>query len=239
MIDIIRDDSLFCRIYIENTGKWIDGILTYVNLNKNVADIFVPNRHFRSFLSEGCKVIVKSLDSNSEYIFSGTISHKIVSIRKQSVTFKIDDVVKFDNERLFERFICHYPSILKLTKSQFSSSGILLDISSGGILIASPSVFEPNSTVNVEIFFANEHPIAFTARILRKNQSKIGYNYGMIIEDINNENAIILNKLIENLVSEKRSIINELRFFKKMKNIVYFVISLIGLILLSLYLKNI
>jgi hypothetical protein len=227
LLDILRDDSQFCRIYIENTGKWIDSILTYVNLKNNVAEVFISTRHFRSLISEGSKLIVKSLDSNQEYIFTGTVSKKIVSIRKQSLSIKIDEIVKFDNERIFERFPCNYPAIIKNSKNSNSYSGILVDISSGGILISSPNSFEPNTSLNLEIYFATENPINFVGRVLRRSTNRIGYSYGISIEEIDNNNAIVLNKLIENLVTEKKHIFEELNFFKRMKKYFYASLMLI------------
>lgn len=238
LLDILRDDSLFCRIYIENTGNWIDGVLTYVNLEKNVADIFLSVRHFRSLLSEGSKLIIKSLDSNQEFIFTGTVSKKVISIRKQSITLKIDEVVKFDNERLFERFHCNYPAIIKQNKNSNPSSGILVDISSGGILISSPMSYEPNTAINLEIFFATEQPITFVGRILRKSANRIGFSYGIIIEEIDNENAVQLNKLIENLVMDKKGIFEEFRVFKRLKTAVYVVVALVASILTAFFIKH-
>ena len=238
LLDILKDDSLFCRIYIENTNKWIDGILTYVDLKKNVADIFLSARHFRSLLSEESNLIIKSLDSNQEFIFTGTLSKKVISIRKQSISLKIDEVVKFDNERLFERFHCSYPAIIKQLKDANPASGILVDISSGGILISSPTSYEPNTPVSLEIFFATERPITFVGRILRKTSNKIGFNYGIIIEEIDNENAISLNKLIENLVTDKKSILEEFKLFKRFKHSMYWVFVLLAALFVTLFLKS-
>lgn len=235
LLDILREDALFCRIYIENTGKWIDGVLTYLNLDKHVADIFVSSRHFRSLVAEGTKIIVKSLDSNEEYIFTGMISTKIVSIKQQSLTIRIDEVVKFDNDRLHERFHCNYPAILIHPKSPATTSGILSDISSGGIQISSPTLFEPNTSMSIEVFFATERPIHFVGRVLRKTATKVGYNYGVIIEEIDNENAIQLNKLIESLVTEKKGIFEELKVFKRLKTAVYIILFLIACVFLTLF----
>lgn len=238
LIDVLRDDSLFCRIYIEDENKWIDGILLYVNLEKNVANIFLSSRHFKSMLAEGNKVIIKSLDLEQEYVFTGTVSQKIVSIRKQSITIKIDEIVKFENIRLFERFSVNYPAILKKVNTTNTASGILIDISSGGILIASPISYEPNTAINIEIYFATDAPITFVGRILRKSANNVGFSYGVIIEEIDNENAISLNRLIEVLVTEKRGILDELRVFKRINISIYIIAGLFLAFILSLFFKR-
>ena len=36
------DSNIFCKVSINNDGNWIYGIITYINLDKNIAEVFLP-----------------------------------------------------------------------------------------------------------------------------------------------------------------------------------------------------
>ena len=227
LIEDFNDGSLFCRICKQGSDKWLDGILIYINFDRNLADIFVSTRYFRSFFSEGDHLIVKSIDNGKEYTLKGRLSQKIISMRKQSITIEIEQIIKFENNRISERLDVNYPAIIQPTTSSTSSTGLLFDISSGGVFMSSPTSYDINTGLNIEIFAASEGIISFMGRILRKTQNKIGYSYGILIEEIDNQNALLLNKLIQNLLEDKRTLIDELHRFKKIKAYIYVILMLV------------
>jgi hypothetical protein len=235
LIEVFEENSLFCKVCIEGSNKWLDGVLIHVNAEKNLADIFLSVRHFRSLFSEGDVILVKSIDSDQEYSIKGILSKKIVSMRRQSITLQILEMKEFQNYRHAERFQVNYPAIIQPISSQVNSSGILIDISSGGVLMVSPSSYEINTALNIEIFSAADGNISFVARILRKTKNNIGYTYGMILEEIDHPNALMLNKLIQSLMEEKKSILEEFHRFKRIKSMLYIFMMLI-LVVIVVYL---
>jgi hypothetical protein len=232
MEDFVKDGSLFCKVSLDGSSKWLDCILLHVNLDKNLADIFISIRHFRSLISEGSRVIVKSMDEGQEYIIKGMVSSKVISMRKQSLTIEIEEITKLENHRIFARFDVNYPAIISEVSSTQTSSGVLFDISTGGIFMHSPTSFEHNTALYIEVYTASDGIIRFTGRILRKTTHKIGYSYGIVIEEIDHQNALQLNKLIQILLEDKKTLMDELDRFRRFKAILYMIVMmlLVGLV---------
>lgn len=234
MVEPLNEQSLFCRLSIGDETNWIDGILTYVDIEKGVAEVFLSSKYFRSYFDEGSQLIVKSLDDTEEYVFTGTISNRVISIRKQSISIQIDNVIKFANYRQFVRYKASYPTIIKQSKNK-TCSALLSDISSGGMLLSSPESFETNASINIEIFFSPDSSLKFVGRIIRKISRKNGFSYGVAIEEIDIENHILLNKLIDNLMSEKKHIFQEWKVVSLIKNSVNFMAIIFIIILFILF----
>jgi len=235
LIVSLDDSSLFCKVCVEGTNKWLDGVLIHVNIEKNLADIFLSTRHFKSLFSEGDIIIVKSIDSEQEFTFKGVLSQKIISMRRQSITIEIREMSEFKNYRNSERFQVIYPAIIQQITTQVNSSGILFDISSGGVLMISPSSYEINTALNIEIFSAADGNISFVGKILRKTKINARYSYGIIIEEIDHPNSLIFNKLIQSLIEEKKGFLMEFQRFKRLKAMLYIFMMMI-LVLIVVYL---
>ncbi|MFZ5989765.1 MAG: PilZ domain-containing protein [Bacillota bacterium] len=213
--------TIFCKVSIDGDDKWVHGIITYINLDKNIAEIFLSAKYFKNYLKEGCKILIKSLGEDNETLFSGSITRKVISIRKQAITVQIDKIMNFANQRKFERFHVSYSCRLKDNSgSEFAS--ILSDISLGGGLVYSDSSFDADSKVNIDVFISPSITLSFKGRIVRKQSVKNkGYNYGVQILDIDEENNVLLNELIEYLKVQKNHIAHEWKVFKRLKYTVY------------------
>jgi hypothetical protein len=220
------NDDIFCKVFLNSSDAWISALLTYVNLEKNVAEIFLPIKYLTRILNDNQTIIIKSFNAENEYIFTGSVSKKVISINKQSITVSIEEVIKYDNARQDERFTASYPVILSNKALNLSQSALLVDISSGGLLIATTEEIEINANITVEIFFSPEASLSFHGRILRKTKNNIGYSYGIIIEEIDRRNSILLNKMIEFLALEKNSLYSEWLILKRLRQSLYFIFVL-------------
>lgn len=229
------NSDMFCKIFIDSNNSWINGLLTFINVDKKVAEIFLPIRYLNSFFKDTNKIIIKSYTKNNEYIFTGSISKKVVSINKQSLSVKIDEVIKYDNLRKEERYPASYPVILTAPLGNNSYSALLVDISSGGLMIATPQEFSINSRISVEIFFSTDSSLYFKGRILRKTNNSIGFNYGVIIEEIDKHNSILLNKMIEFLALERKNIYSYWMIVQKFKNSLYIIFLLLFVIITLIF----
>lgn len=215
-----KKSTIFCRISIDNNQNWINGIITYINLEKGVAEIFLPSKLFRENLLEGSNVTIKSMDQNNEILFCGSIAKKVISIKKQAVTVQIDKVLNFENKRKYERFNVEYDCLLATSKGEFI--GKIVDISLSGCMVHTNVEIEEDSNVIVTIFITPETELIFQTKVLRgKKLRNHTYSYGLLTHKIDNDNNILLNELIACLIKQKELIENEWKVFNRFKYSVY------------------
>lgn len=221
-----KHSTIFCRVSINDDDKWVHGIITYINLDKSIAEIFLPARYFKEYLSEGSKITVKSVDQNNEILFYGSIARKVISIKKQAVTIEIDKVLNFENNRKYERFNVNYDCLVITSKGEFA--GKMVDISLNGCMIYSNEPIEESSTVAVKVFISPEAELTFQTDVLRSKKIKSkAYSYGLQMCSIDNNNNITLNELIAYLIKQKNYIEHEWKIFNRLKYSVYTISVLI------------
>ncbi|TYQ15392.1 UNVERIFIED_CONTAM: PilZ domain-containing protein [Acetivibrio alkalicellulosi] len=210
----------FCKVSIDNDKKWIHGIITYINFEKNIAEIFLSARHFKNHLREGNKILIKSLSDNNETLFSASITRKVISIRKQSITVQIDKIMSFQNQRKFERFHLNYPC--KVSYGSIEHEAILSDISFGGGMLHTDAFIYDNSIINLEVYVSSEITINLIGKTVRKeNTGNSDLTYGVELVDIDEQNNMLLSELISFLTEEKNHIAKEWRIFNMLKYTVY------------------
>lgn len=225
------NSTIFCKVSINNDQKWVHGIITYVNLDKNIAEIFLPAKYFKNYLNEGSKILIKSLSDNNETLFSGSITRKVISIRKQAITVQIDKVMNFANQRRYERFHVSYSCKVR-EGSNVTHAATLSDLSLGGGLLYSEASIDEGKDVNVDIVISPGLTLSFSGKIVRKlKDKKSGFSYGVQLTGIDNENNTLLNELIEYLTTQKNHIAHEWKVFKRLKYTVY-TISILAIFIL-------
>lgn len=226
-----NDSSIFCRVSTNNDEKWVHGIITYINLDNSIAEVFLSAKYFKNYLKEGSKIVIKSLDDYSETLFTGRISRKVISIRKQAITIQIGKVMNYDNQRKHERFQVNYPCRIRYEKN-ISYIATISDISLGGGLIYSDDLFEEGREVDIDIFVTPEVTISFMCRIIRRIKNRnVGFSYGVQLTEIDEDNHNLLFELIEYLEAQKKHLIREWKLFNRLKYSVY-TISILGIFLL-------
>jgi len=226
-----NDSPIFCRVSINNDEKWVHGIITYINMEKNIAEIFLSAKYFKSYFNEGSKIVVKSLDENIETLFSGSVSKKVISIRKQAITIQINKVLSYNNQRKYEMFRVNYPCRIRYEEN-VSYIASISDISLGGGLIHSDDLFEEGKNIGIDMFVTPKITISFTGKVIRRiADKKGGYNYGVQLVDIDDANHNLLFELIEYLQTQKKHLAQEWKMFNRLKYSVY-AISIFGIFLL-------
>ncbi|MDQ2085778.1 PilZ domain-containing protein [Herbivorax sp. ANBcel31] len=210
----------FCKVSIDNDSTWIHGIITYVNLEKNIAEIFLSARYFKNYLKEGKKVLIKSFSDDNETLFSASITKKVISIRKQAVTVQIDKMMNYYNQRRFERFNLNYPCKINCGKDEHIA--ILSDISFGGGMLFTDALIDDNSIVSIDIFVSTGVAINFIGKTVRKESvGSSELTYGIEILEIDKESNALLSELINFLEEEKNHIAHEWRIFNMLKYSIY------------------
>lgn len=223
----------FCKVSIDDDSAWIHGIITYINLEKSIAEIFLSARYFKKHLKEGQKILIKSFDKNNETLFSANITKKVISIRKQSITVHIDKIMNYHNQRRFERFYLNYPC--KISYGDKEHVAILSDISFGGGMLYTDVVIDDHSIVCVSIFISSTLSIDFIGQTVRKESvGNSELTYGIEILEIDEENNILLSELINFLEEEKNHIAHEWRIFNMLKYSVY-IISIIFIFIIVFF----
>jgi len=216
-----KSSTKFCRVSINDEQKWVHGIITYINFDKSIAEIFLPARYFKEYLAEGSNITVKSMDKNNEILFCGSIAKKVISIRKQAITVQIDKVLNYENNRKYERFNVNYGCNL-FTGAGKEITGKIIDISLNGCMIYTNEPIDENSIITVKSIISPETELNFQANVIRvkkiKNQS---YSYGLQMCSIDNNNNILLNELIAYLIKQKNFIEQEWKVFNRLKYTVY------------------
>lgn len=226
-----NDSPIFCRVSINNDEKWVHGIITYISFDKNMAEVFLSAKYFKNYFNEGSKIVIKSLDENSETLFTGSVSRKVISIRKQAITIQINKVLGYNNQRKYERFGVDYSCRIRYEEN-ISYIASISDISLGGGLIYSDDLFEEGKEVDIDVFVTSKISISFTGRIIRRIANKNGgYSYGVQLIDIDDENYSLLFDLIEYLQTQKKHLTKEWDMFNKLKYSLY-TISILGIFVL-------
>lgn len=211
---------IFCKISLAEGEEWFHGIISYVNMKKNILEIFLSAENLRNRFKEGCQVIIKSLNEDNVSLFTGTVCKKVKSIHKQAIIIKFDAAENFSNVRKHERFHVNYAATAR-SKSGNLHPSLLSDISMGGAMLFSKDSMEEGENVSVEIFITAKNSICFEAGIIRRSPLKDGYKYGLKLEKIDDKNKPLFNELIEYLTVQKEQIAYEWKIFKRVKHIIY------------------
>lgn len=217
-----KKSTLFCRVSINDNSDWVQGIITYINLDKNIAEIFLPAKSFREYLSEGTNVIVKSMSQNNEILFYGSIAKKVISIKKQAITIQIDKVLNFENNRKYERFNVNFDCALSTSKGEYK--GKLVDISLSGCMVYTNEPIDEvsNEAITVKTLISPEAELIFQTNVLRTKKARNNkYSYGLQMCNIDNNNNLMLNELIAHLVKQKINIEREWKIFNRLKYSLY------------------
>ncbi len=216
-----KSTTKFCRVSINDEQKWVHGIITYINFDKSIAEIFLPARYFKEYLTEGSNITVKSMDKNNEILFCGSIAKKVISIRKQAITVQIDKVLNYENNRKYERFNVSYDCNI-VTEAGKEINGKIVDISLNGCMIYGNQPINESSLISVKTVISPEAELNFHANVLRVKKLKgQSYAYGLHICSIDNNNSILLNELIAYLIKQKDHIEQEWKVFNRLKYTVY------------------
>lgn len=215
-----KRSTIFCKVSINDNQNWVQGIITYISLDKSVAEIFLPIKYVKEYLAEGSQVIVKSMNQNNEILFYGSIAKKVISIRKQAITVQIDKVLNFENNRKYERFNVNYDCAIITPMGEYK--GKLVDISLSGCMIYTTQPIEQASNVTVRTFISPETELTFNTNVLRsKNIKNNKFSYGLQLSSIDNNNNLVLNELIAHLVKQKTYLEHEWKIFNMLKYSVY------------------
>jgi c-di-GMP-binding flagellar brake protein YcgR len=216
-----NDSVVFCKLYLENADEWVHGIITYIHLEKKIAEVFISQKNHRELLLKNeSTVVIKSFSDENETLFTGHIERKVVSMRKQSLTIQIDAIMAFQNNRKHERFYVNYKCIIQ-DADLIEYHGMIRDLSLGGTLLLSDADFHELSSLQIHIMVSPTVEIQFKGKIIRKIQGPMHTRYGLQFEEIDGQNLAVLQELISYLKNLEHHLEDEWKVFSRFKKIIY------------------
>jgi hypothetical protein len=57
----------------KNDSKWVQGIISYINISSKDIEVFLSDEDMQNLYSKGDRVIIKSLNNQNEFLFSGSV----------------------------------------------------------------------------------------------------------------------------------------------------------------------
>lgn len=207
----------FCLISNGSNDIWSQGLISYVNTDKKIVEIFLSANPLQDSFKAQDTVTVKSLDNQKGFLFSGRIKKAASSIYQKTLTVKIDDIKDFYNYRKDERYYVKFDASIRVP-GRLENKANIIDISLGGVSLATDGKFTANTPVIVEVLVDPENPIAFSGNVLRRSRYRRFYKYGIMIEDIEDKDNKLLSELIKLLrmkktrLAHKWKIINLIRY---------------------------
>ncbi len=217
----------FCLVSAKNDSKWVQGIISYINISSKDIEVFLSDEDMQNLYSKGDRVIIKSLNNQNEFLFSGSVRKIASSLHKKALIVKIDNIREYINYRENERYYVNFDAFI-ITPDGGRNRANIMDISLGGISMISDGHMRENSTVDVEIVSDPENPIALRGKIIRKKRYKRVFKYGIIIEKMDEHSENLLDALIKLLRSKKTDLEHSWKIFKRIRLAVYSISALIA-----------
>ena len=217
----------FCLVSAKNGSKWVQGIISYINIGSKDIEVFLSDEDMQNLYSKGDRVVIKSLNNQNEFLFSGSVRKIASSLHKKALIIKIDNIREYINYRENERYYVNFDAFI-ITPDGGRNRANIMDISLGGISMISDGRMREDSTVDVEIVSDPENPIALSGKIIRKKRYKRVFKYGIIIEKMDEHSENLLDALIKLLRSKKTDLEHSWKIFKRIRLAVYSISALIA-----------
>ncbi len=233
----IQNKVNFCLVSREGSGEWLQGIISFIDIESKDVEVFLSDEHIYNSFSPGNKVAIKSLSNRNEFLLSGCINKIASSVHKKALIIKIDDIKEYIDYRKSERYYVNYDAGITSGKGSKSEANIL-DISLGGVLLISDCALEEGENINVEVFSDPENPILFSGKVIRKQKFKKAYKYGVIIENVEAQSKSLLDALIKLLRAKKTEIEHAWKVFKRVKYALYTISVLLIFLLVFIALTS-
>lgn len=243
-MDNILDNTLknksipsICQISFDYENKWGYGIITYMDMENGLLEIFLSTQCLENYLGTHKRVELKYIHDENEYYILGIIDKKVRSLNKHSLIIRIDKTSYYPNKRKNERYYSGFAATITVKESDITPA-VLNNISIRGVSLFTSISIEEKQNIKISIIVSQSKSINFTGKILKKSTHDNGFRYSIKIEWIDNENAEYLKELIMFLAENKKHVLNEFIQFKKVRNLIYaaFAMMIFFIIMLIWYL---
>jgi hypothetical protein len=161
-------------------------------------------------------VVIGYESENIINLCESTVS--FIDYKENSFTLTINNIQSIKNKRITQRFpvsLCAY--IINNNAQIFS---YIRNISLDGLCLCSKQEFKKGDVFSINTRIANIE-LNFKAKIVWKNVSKVGFEYGLEFHSVNSEVSNTLERCIEILRRDQEIAVNRLKYdFEPLKRII-------------------
>lgn len=186
-------------------SEWIPNIVQSVYNDYIKVDL--TKDYMESMIHVGDEIKGKYFGSEVEYLFEGKVDSIDIS-NSSFITIHIDKINIFENIRSYNRYDIHMISKVSISRSS-PIYCIVTSVSSSGVSLLAKSDFPLDSEAYIEVFVNTGSSLSFTGKIMRKSISENGFEHGIKITEIDQQNQDILTKLLDHLKNYDNSLINK------------------------------
>lgn len=188
---IIYTRCLYNDEWVPNTIKEVGYSLVKINLN---------DYYFGKGVMVGDFISLRLSLSDNEYILEGEISD-IDIYDTYTISIFINNINIYKNRRKHFRYFAKLGSSIKTDPTEKGTYSIVVNLSLSGIALISKANISLNKTVFLDLFLSSKNIIPLSGVIIRKKALNYGYEYGIVITDIEETMKNKIKKLIDKLES--------------------------------------
>lgn len=179
---------------ISNYPNWISSQI--IKIDNELVHIEFNEEYLKMLLTIGDTFIIRFQTEEAEYVLKGFVENIVVT-NPPKIIIKIENIIQHENDRKSLRYNMNFLCRVLPEDEEFKIQGITTNISESGISIVSYADFNTSSLVNVEVIIPHLNVLKFKGSI-RRLESNVNNHiqYGIEITDIDNENKLILDKVI-------------------------------------------
>jgi hypothetical protein len=147
---------------------------------------------------ENDPIVLNFMDNETLYVLSGNILN-IESYTPLTMTISVDTIEKKESLRKNERFHVSLAGKIKVDTIAEPAFCIVKNLSLGGVKVNSKYALENKQDVQLDLMIDDYYSICINGRIVRKNEVKDFYEYGIEIISMSEPNQVSFEHYINKL----------------------------------------
>lgn len=183
--------------------EWISNNIKKVN--GNIIEINLNDYYFRKGLMIGDFISIRFSYDENEYVLDGQVTD-IDIYNEYSVTVFANNINVYKNRRRHYRYYAKLGANLKVNSTEKGTYSIVTNISLSGVGLVSKADINVGSPITLDLFLSSKNIIQVNGTIVRKKALNYGYEYGVLIPNIDNEAQERLKQLLDKLENNMRHI---------------------------------
>jgi len=201
------------------SSAWVTNVVYAINEDYIEIDIGLEKNYIQNIIMIGDTIKCKYTSEEFEFTIIGWVA-RINADFPQSITIKVHDIEKFENNRDSYRFDVYLCSVIRLSSSDEKGIfAIMNNISSTGAAFVLKEDLEEKLGVSktkqgetacvFDVYISPEKQISFEGIIRRRSENKRGKEYGVKITHIDNNSEKILSEFLDELEKKDKEFYNK------------------------------
>ncbi|MGE5329437.1 MAG: PilZ domain-containing protein [Deltaproteobacteria bacterium] len=164
----------------------------------------LPQKLLENNILVGDNIVCIYFDNNEEYVLTGEVAN-ITLLFPQQLTIKVDNVEKFNNQRMHVRYSVSLSANATQVNVNEPYFAVVKNVSIVGVSITSKQKFDNGAELLIDIAVSKNNIISYYGKIIRVRQLPNFYEYGIVQTKIDDVNYRELVKYIQKLEQEEES----------------------------------